>query len=138
MPNIGMGWTRIGLLCLIAAVLPAASNIEPREVYRARRESLAGKHSDGPIVVFGFRETEAQSSRSAFRQQNDFYYLTGWNEPGATLLLLPKRNGRAYREMLFLPKRNTHREQWTGARLGFDDLGARSATGQAGARAVPL
>ncbi len=129
MPNIGMGWTRIGLLCVIATVLPAASKVEPREVYRARRESLAGKHSDGPIVVFGFRETEAQSSRSAFRQQNDFYYVTGWNESGATLLLLPKRSGRPYREMLFLTKRNTHREQWTGARLGFDDPGAQSATG---------
>ena len=129
MPNNGMGWTRIGLLCLVAAVLPAASDVEARDVYRARRESLARKHSDGPIVVFGFRETEAQSSRSGFRQQNDFYYLTGWNEPGATLLLLPHRSGRGYGEILFLPTRNTHREQWTGIRLGPDDPGAPSATG---------
>ncbi len=119
----------VGLPWILAAVLLPASQPEPAETYRARREALARKHADGPIVIFGFRETEAQSSRSAFRQQNDFYYLTGWNEPGATLLLLPERRGRPYREILFLPRRNTHREQWTGARLGPGDPGVAAATG---------
>ena len=124
-----MLWARVALLWFLATALLPASDPDLRAVYRARRETLARKHPDGPIVVFGFRKHEAQSSRSGFRQQNDFYYLTGWNEPGATLLLLPKNRGRPYREILFLPKRNTHREQWTGARLGSDDPGAKSATG---------
>ncbi len=119
-----MHWAGSGFLLILAVALLPASDTETPKVYLARREMLAQKHADGPIVVFGYREHEAQSSRSGFRQQNDFYYLTGWNEPGATLLILPQKRARRYREILFLPKRNAHREQWTGSRLGPGEPGA--------------
>ena len=56
-----------------------------------------------------------------YRQNSDFYYLTGWNEPGAALLIVgpanePERPGQAarshgYKEILFLPTRNMRMER---------------------------
>src|SRR5882757_9121361 len=47
-----------------------------------------------------------------FRQENDFFYLTGLTQPGATLVLVP--GGGKAREMVFLPPANPARESWTG------------------------
>jgi Xaa-Pro aminopeptidase len=47
-----------------------------------------------------------------FRQENDFFYLTGLTQPGATLVLVPA--GGRLREMLFLPPGNPAQETWTG------------------------
>ena len=45
-----------------------------------------------------------------------FYYLTGCAEPGAVLLLTPGED--APQETLFLAKRDSRQEQWTGPRMG--------------------
>jgi Xaa-Pro aminopeptidase len=71
----------------------------------------------------------------AFRQDDDFYYLSGWTEPGAALLIAPaleardNNPGRPYTEILFLPPRNARIERFTGPKLGADDLQARKVTG---------
>ena len=50
-----------------------------------------------------------------FRQENDFFYLTGLTQPGATLVLAP--GAGKIREMVFLPRSNPARESWTGHML---------------------
>lgn len=60
-----------------------------------------------------------------FRQDSDFWYLTGFNEPDAVLVLLPGReDGEA---ILFCRKRDKERELWDGHRVGqsgaVDDYG---------------
>ncbi len=56
-----------------------------------------------------------------YRQDSDFYYLTGWNEPGAALMVVgaSKQPGheREYKEILFLPTRNLRTETYTGAKM---------------------
>src|SRR5882672_4472229 len=47
-----------------------------------------------------------------FRQENDFFYLTGLTQPGATLVIAP--GAGKMREMVFLPPSNPARESWTG------------------------
>src|SRR3954465_10969928 len=47
-----------------------------------------------------------------FRQENDFFYLTGLTQPGATLVIAP--GAGKMREMIFLPPSNPARESWTG------------------------
>src|SRR5262252_9399354 len=47
-----------------------------------------------------------------FRQENDFYYLTGFPQEGAVLVLIP--GAAKYREILFIPPRNPAQEAWTG------------------------
>jgi Xaa-Pro aminopeptidase len=51
-----------------------------------------------------------------FRPGSDFEYLTGFPEPGSTLVL--QRRGRRVRATLFVPPRDKEREIWDGRRLG--------------------
>ena len=134
--RMGFAW-RIAALALAVSGLSVAAEREPWEVYRQRRETLARKHSDGIILLFGYGEREAQDVRSAFRQESNFYYLTGWNEPGAGLLLLPHNASREkYREILFLPARNASAEGWNGSRAGPDDPEILGLTGFSDVRDV--
>jgi Xaa-Pro aminopeptidase len=51
-----------------------------------------------------------------YRQENNFFYLTGVSQEGATLALLPGA-AEGMREILFLPRPNPQREPWTGHML---------------------
>ena len=55
-------------------------------MYHARRVALASKLHGGMAVLFAAEEPVLDFS--AYRQDSDFYYLTGWNEPGAALLIV--------------------------------------------------
>ncbi|BBI70956.2 hypothetical protein HAALTHF_08810n [Vreelandella aquamarina] len=60
--------------------------------------------------------TRSHDSEYPFRQQSDFYYLTGIQEPDALLILLP---GRAEgQSVVFCQDRDPTMEAWTGRRLG--------------------
>ncbi|HKO56485.1 MAG TPA: Xaa-Pro aminopeptidase [Thermoanaerobaculia bacterium] len=93
--------------------------------YRARREHLASQLGNGVLVLFANTESEGQNATNGFRQDEDFYYLTGWREPGAALLIAPK----PYAEVLFLPAHNASQERWTGPKLGADSSDAQQVTG---------
>jgi Xaa-Pro aminopeptidase len=77
------------------------------------------------VVIFGYTGREDASPSYIFSQEENFYYLTGHNEEGAALLLLPDNSaGRAIegpREILYLPPRNAQRERWDGPRLAAGD-----------------
>lgn len=47
-----------------------------------------------------------------FRQENNFFYLTGLTQPGATLVLVP--GAEKLKELVFLPRPVPSRETWTG------------------------
>ncbi len=123
---------------LTPPMLPAIER-EPWPVFEDRRARLAERLADGVTVVFGFAELEGSSLRSAFRQDNNFYYLTGWNEPGAILMLVPpmkekqspvyEQVSRMPRQILFLPARNPRQERWNGPRLGPYDENLAEKTG---------
>lgn len=118
-------------LALAFALAPPLQAIdrEPWTVFAERRESLAGRHSDGLIVLFGLESRESRPSRAPFRQSSHFYYLTGCNEPGAALLIEPAGPGRAYRETLFLPPRTPQDELWHGRGVSPGDQRAYEQTG---------
>jgi Xaa-Pro aminopeptidase len=52
-----------------------------------------------------------------YRQESNFYYLTGLELPDAALVLMPGATGR--RELLFVPERDPVREHWTGRLPSF-------------------
>src|SRR5437588_1243989 len=85
-----MKFFRSGIFCLVAAswFAPVARPLEKQaaSVYHARRVALAGKLRGGFAVLFA--APEAQLDLMPYRQDEDFYYLTGWNEPGAALLVV--------------------------------------------------
>lgn len=106
--------------------------------YRARRVELRKALRDGVIVLFG-RGEQDEDLRTGFFQESNFYYLTGWQEPGAILLLAPLPDDaqapgyaareRLPREILFLPARNPDREKWTGRKTAPDEENVRETTG---------
>jgi Xaa-Pro aminopeptidase len=121
------------LFALLGAVAPLASSLEkqPASVYRARRVALGTKLHGGVAVLFAAEE--AQLDLMPYRQDEDFYYLTGWNEPGAALMIVGEApqaaKDQAYREVLFLPTRDLHMELYTGVKLGADTPGAAQTAG---------
>jgi Xaa-Pro aminopeptidase len=113
----------------------SALDRQPASDYHARREKLAAKLNGGVALVFAPPEAEGPNDLYGYRPDDNFYYLTGWPEPGAAVLIAGERDAannsaaRPYTEILFLPKRNFSQEQWTGAKLGPDDPKASQMTG---------
>lgn len=125
---------------VVGAAGPArVTNPHMTEQYRSRRADLRKALGDGVTVLFGRTEDREEDLRTGFFQESNFYYLTGWQEPGAILLLAPlpedlKAPGYAGkaklpREILFLPERNPDQEKWTGRKMGPSDADAREVTG---------
>lgn len=124
-------------LLVFLAILCAFQSAEarfrqPNAEYEARRDKLMSG-TDGPVVVFGYTGHEDASEVAVFFQEPYFYYLSGHDEPGAALLLIPaassgEKNGRP-REILYLPTRDPSQEIWGGPKLGPDDPGIADKTG---------
>jgi Xaa-Pro aminopeptidase len=118
-------------LCAAAALLMLAPRAhaqyrqrEPNSEYAARRARLRAQ-MDAPVVIFGYTGKESASEAYVFNQENNFYYLTGHNEEGAALLLIPNgaetKGWTSPKELLYLPTRNLATERWNGPRIGPDD-----------------
>ncbi|HLH33621.1 MAG TPA: aminopeptidase P N-terminal domain-containing protein [Alloacidobacterium sp.] len=108
-------------MLLSLAVAAHALDRQPTADYHARRVALADKLNGGVAILFAAEEPLLDFM--PYRQDEDFYYLTGWNEPGAALLIeAPKsaqgtQPARTYREIMFLPTRNLRMELYTGKKL---------------------
>ena len=84
----------------------------PVEVYQARRARVLAELG-GCIGVLS-SQGEVSGITEDYRQDGDFLWLTGINEPGAHLVLQPKS---PYRKVtLFLKARDPEAERWTGPR----------------------
>src|SRR5260370_32567946 len=73
------------VLLLAPFTLPSTAKI-PLDEFASRRASLR-KSLDGVLVLFG--QTEGRDEVFRVRPEPNFYYLTGWTQPGAVLLLTP-------------------------------------------------
>jgi Xaa-Pro aminopeptidase len=130
-----------GLRCVLAFALiliclPAlARERQPNSDYHARREKLAAKLDRGVALLFAPPELTGPNNVYGYFPDSNFYYLTGWSEPGAALLIAPASEAkndnpaRPYTEILFLPQRNYSQERWTGPKLGPDSPNAAQVTG---------
>lgn len=124
---------QLALILLLCTLAAPARQREPNSAYVDRRVRLLAQ-VDGPVVLFGFTGREQASPSYIFNQEENFHYLTGHNEPGAALLILPAapagaNNGSRPREILFLPPRNPEGERRDGPRLGPGDAGLAERTG---------
>ncbi len=130
------------LLCALAFAAPGPSAAAqagspagpvPVDRLQARRQALIAKLKNGVAVIKGSEELSNDPPQSdypqatAFRQDNDFFYLTGLETPDSWLVItvLDSTRGEAH---LFLPPRDTRQEQWTGPQLG-PGAEAAAATG---------
>lgn len=116
--------SRAGFLALLAApVLAAPPAGFAFDEFRARRAALRKQLGDGVALLKGRTDAEADLGRDGFFQEPNFFYLTGWREAGAALLLTPEG------DTLYLPKRRPDTDRWHGRLAAFDDEGAAAAAG---------
>jgi Xaa-Pro aminopeptidase len=101
------------------------------DVYRMRRERvLAALRAAGGGVAIVPTAPEALRNRDAdypYRHDSYFYYLTGFAEPEALLVLDASAAAGAPASVLFCREKNVERETWEGFRFGPE--GARAAFG---------
>jgi Xaa-Pro aminopeptidase len=103
-------------MLLVPALLGAQSQPE----LAARRAAIVADMPDGALVALGAHEP-AQDYLS-FVQSPSFYYLTGFKEPDAALVVV-KQGGHVTSSTMFVQPRLPSREVWTGARLGVEGIG---------------
>ena len=96
--------------------------IEMKE-YANRRQFLMKEVGPTGIVIIPSAKEIYRNGDAAysFRQNSDFYYLTGFDEPDAVAILAPERKQGEY--ILFSRVRDRDREIWDGPRAGQE--GAR-------------
>ena len=116
-------FSRFLMLVLASAPLFAAPRLEHSE-FKTRREALRKALGDGAVVIMaGGSEREGGELRGGFFQEANFYYLTGWTEPGAMLVMTPKS------DVLLIPNRDRVQERWTGPKAAPGDSNLSSVTG---------
>jgi len=95
------------------------------QIYRERRRRLAEKTREGiAIIPTASEQIRSRDSDFPFRPVSYFYYLTGFAEPEAVLVIIA---GEHERSILFCLKRDIKEEQWFGHRLGLE--GAKKVLG---------
>jgi Xaa-Pro aminopeptidase len=124
--------TLAALALSFVAVLVQARFPQPAAEYQGRRAKLRAE-VDGPVVLFGYTSRNDAGEVAVFFQDEDFYYLTGYSQPDAALVLIPdsanaKASG-APTEILYLPPRDPREAIWSVANLGPNDPGAAEKTG---------
>jgi Xaa-Pro aminopeptidase len=110
---------------IVSVVLAAAAFLPPVPVANlaARRAALLERVGEGVVVLRSQSQRSDDPPNSVYpqdsdyREDNDFYYLTGLEAPESWLVLVAHGNGRN-ETFLYLPPRNPEEERWTGPQLG--------------------
>jgi Xaa-Pro aminopeptidase len=95
------------------------------EFHKNRRNELRQKLPYNSVAVFFSSpvRNRANDVDYIYHPDPNFYYLTGWNEPHAVLLVykIPQedQNG-SYYEKLYVRERNVRNEMWNGKQLGLE------------------
>ena len=86
--------------------------------FERRRRQLMRMVGAGGIAILPAAPVRMRSRdvEHRFRQDSDFYYLTGFGEPDAVAVLVPGRPQGEY--LLFCRERNPDKELWDGSRAG--------------------
>ena len=87
--------------------------------YRQRREQLMAKIGSGTAI---FRSAPAAVMHNdveyAYRQDSDFFYLTGFNEAAAVAVIAPHHEEHKF--VLFVQPKDLEKETWHGYRAGVE------------------
>ena len=86
--------------------------------YEARRLKLSKKLDANSLTILFSAEYQTRSNDTEypFRQNSNFYYLTGFKEDKSVLLIVKKAKKSKF--ILFVEKKDKTKELWNGKRLG--------------------
>ncbi|NOT30329.1 MAG: aminopeptidase P family protein, partial [Planctomycetes bacterium] len=100
-----------------------------KEFHAGRRAELMQRGGEELLV---FRGLTGPRENLAFRQDKNFWYLTGVESPDAALVL----DGKTKQEILFLPEQNLGKEIWDGEIWDAADAWVKELTGIADVRPI--
>ncbi|ELS03615.1 Xaa-Pro aminopeptidase [Xenococcus sp. PCC 7305] len=87
--------------------------------YQQRREQLMAKVGNGTAIFHSAPMAVMHNDvEYVYRQDSDFYYLTGFNEPEAVAVFAPHHEEHRY--ILFVQPKDPEKETWTGYRCGVE------------------
>ncbi len=97
------------------------------ETYKQRREKLASLMEPASLALFLSNESQHRNAdvEQKFRQDSSFWYLTGFNEPDAALLVIKTKIET--KSVIFARPREKEKEIWSGRRAGSE--GAKEIAG---------
>lgn len=87
--------------------------------YKQRRQTLLQTMKEGMAIIgSGPMRIRSNDTEYPYRPQSDFYYLTGFEEDHAVLIVLKRADET--QSVLFVQPKDETMELWTGKRLGVD------------------
>ena len=121
------------LIFTCTMLLQAQENDYPQDYlkpdfHKQRRDALRSMMPPNSMAVFFANavRNRANDVEYVYHQDPDFYYLTGYLEPHAVLLVFSEEqtspDGQKYNEAIFVQKKNARAEMWTGRRLGVEGV----------------
>ena len=86
--------------------------------YKNRRDNLLKQLSYNSIAILfsGSYKNRSSDTEFPYRQNSNFYYLTGFREDNSCLILL--KDKKKTKTILFVEKKDKEKELWNGKRLG--------------------
>ena len=90
-----------------------------KSIFTERRQRLGANLPPNAAIVIAGASTQYRNADSsyAFRQDSNFWYLTGFNEAEATLVVLTD-NSETAKSIAFVPEKDKLKEIWDGYRAG--------------------
>ena len=119
--------------CSFSGFSQTSTTYLSKEFHKSRRDALRAKMSKNEVaIVFANPlRNRANDVDFVFHQDPNFYYLTGYREPNAVLVLFSDNQtdegGTVYNEILYVQEKDARAEQWNGKRLGIE--GAKNELG---------
>jgi Xaa-Pro aminopeptidase len=108
---------------------------QQKKFHSSRRKIFSGLIGKNSIaVIFSSNEKNKSFDENyRFKQNNSFFYLTGFKEPFSALVIAPsgfhlngnQKSGK-FHEALFVRGRDKEEETWSGKRTGFDKVRAET------------
>lgn len=97
------------------------------EFHHQRREALREIMPENSAAVFFNNPMKNRSNDTEYmyRPNSDFYYLTGFREPNAALIIFKNPqviDGKSVNEIIYVQPRDPRKEQWDGERLGIEGV----------------
>ena len=129
----------ISLIILLGSVVSSwaqgdlPADFLSKDFHKERRQKLREKLPRNSVAVFFANpvRNRANDVDYIYHQDPNFFYLTGYKEPDAILLVFKENqkaaNGSRYDEIIFVQPKDAMKELWTGRRLG--DEGVKNLLG---------
>src|SRR6056300_706486 len=110
---------------LSSSVLEAQKSELSLDFHKNRRVELRQKLPSNSVAVFFSSpiRNRANDTDYVYHPDPNFFYLTGWNEPHAVLLVynVPQEDEEGlYYEKLYVRERDARNEMWNGRQLGVE------------------